>query len=117
MIEIYHRMRCYGNDVKEILCCDCFYDEVYYLLRQKVDYQKFEEKIEKDPFINFFDGTVIAVCINILEFLRSKRYNLSKKTCISDVIWCLKNRIILCSICTIELFRKLDVLHKFELKW
>ena len=91
MIEICHRMRCYGNDVKEILCCDCFYDEVYYLLRQKVDYQKFEEKIEKNIFINFFDGMVIAVCINILEFLRSKRYNLSKKTCISDVIWCLKN--------------------------
>ena len=79
MIKIYHRMRCYGNDVKEILCCDCFYDEVYYLLRQKVDYQKFEEKIEKNIFINFFDGMVIAVCINILEFLRSKRYNLSKK--------------------------------------
>ena len=59
MIEIYHQMRCYGDNVKEILCCDCFYDEVY---------QKFEEKIEKDPFINLFDGTVIAVCNNILEF-------------------------------------------------
>ena len=77
---------------------------------------KFEENIEKDPFINFFDGTVTAVCNNILEFLRSKRYELSKKTCISDVIWCLKSRIILCSICTFELSRKLDVLHKFELK-
>ena len=117
MIEIDHQMKFYGENVKEILCCDCFYDEVYYLLGQKVNYQKFEEIIEKDPFINFFDGTVIAVCINILEFLRSKRYNLSKKTCISDVIWCLKNRIILCSICTIEIFRKVDILHKFELKW
>ena len=117
MIEIYHQMSCYSDNVKEILCCDCFYDEVYYLLRQQVNYQKFQEKIEKDLFINFFDGTVIAVCNNILEFVRSKRYELSKKTCISDVIWCLKSRIILCSICTIELFRKLEVLHKFELKW
>ena len=117
MIEIYHQMRCYGDNVKEILCCDCFYDEVYYLLRQKVDYQKFEEIIEKDYFISVFDGTVIVVCNNILEFIRSKRYDLSKKTYISDVIWCLKNRIILCSICTIEIFRKVDILHKFELKW
>ena len=79
MIEIFHQMRCYGQNVKEILCCDCFYDEVNYLLRQKVDYQKFEEQIEKDTFINFFDGTVIGVCNNILEFLRSKRCELSKK--------------------------------------
>ena len=103
-------MRCYGDNVKEILCCDCFYDEVYYLLRQKVDYQKFEEIIEKDYFISVFDGTVIVGCNNILEFIRSKR-------CVSNVIWCLKNRIILCSICTIEIFRKVDILHKFELKW
>ena len=47
----------------------------------------------------------------------AKDMNYRKKTCINDVIWCLKNRIILCSICTIELFRKLDVLHKFKLKW
>ena len=79
MIEIYHQMRCYGDNVKEILCCDCFYDEVYYLLRQKVDYQKFEEIIEKDYFISIFDGMVIVVCNNILEFIRSKRYDLSKK--------------------------------------
>ena len=117
MVEIYHQMKCYGNNVQEILCCSCFYDEVYYLLRQKVDYRNFEEKIEKHQFISFFDGTILVVCNNILEFLCTKRYELSKKTCIGDVIWCVKNRIILCSICTIEIFRKLDILHKFELKW
>ena len=117
MNEIYHQMSSYSDNVKEILCYDCFYDEVYYLLRQKVDYRKLEEIIEKRSFINFFDGTVIAVCNNILRFLRSKIYELSKKTCINDVIWCLKDRIILCLICTIELFRSLDILHKFELKW
>ena len=79
MIEIYHQMSYYSDNVKEILCCDCFYDEVYYLLRQKVDYRKFEEIIEKRSFINFFDETVIAVCNNILRFVRSKRYELLKK--------------------------------------
>ena len=33
MIEILHEMRRYGDCFDEVLCCDCFYDEVYFLLR------------------------------------------------------------------------------------
>ena len=118
VVKIYHRMKCYTDDINDIRCCDCCFDKVYFLLRQKIDYENLVEIIiEDDFFINCFDGTVIVVCINILDFLRNKRFDLSKKTCINDVIHCLKNRIPLCSICTIELFRKSDVLHKFELKW
>ena len=44
MIEILHEMRQHGDCFEEVLCCDCFYDEVYFLLRQKVDDRIFEER-------------------------------------------------------------------------
>ena len=46
MIEIHHEMIRYGDHFNEILCCDCFYDEVYFLLRQKVNDEIFEERFE-----------------------------------------------------------------------
>ena len=118
MIEIHHEMIRYGDHFNEILCCDCFYDEVYFLLRQKVNDEIFEERFEKydNCFITFFDGIVIVVCGDILKFIRDSKYELSKNTCIKDVVWCLKNKIILCSIYTVELFRRIDILHLLKLK-
>ena len=122
MIEIHYEMSryndyLYGDRINEIHCCDCFYDKVYFLLRQNVDGEYFEKRFEKndDCFIAFFDGIIIVVCNDILIFIRYK-YELAKKHCIKDVIWCLKNKTILCSICTIELFRKIKILHLFKLK-
>ena len=119
MIKIHHKIIRYGDSFNEILCCDCFYDEVYFLLRQKVNDEIFEEKFEKhdDCFITFFDGIIIVICGDILKFVRDeKHHKLFKDTCIRDVIWCKKNKIILCSICTAEVFKKIDILHMFKLK-
>ena len=119
MIEIHHEIIRFGHRFNEILCCDCFYDEVYFLLRQKVDYYYFEENFEKydNCFINFFDETIVVVCGDVLNFIRESKYKLTKKYCIEDVIWCLKIKIVLCSVCIIELFRKINILHLFKLKW
>ena len=77
MIEIHHKMIRYGDHFNEILCCDCFYDEVYFLLRQKVNDEIFEERFEKyNCFITFFDGIVIVVCGDILKFIRDSKYEL-----------------------------------------
>ena len=77
MIEIHHEMIRYGDHFNEILCCDCFYDEVYFLLRQKVNDEIFEERFEKhNCFITFFDGIVIVVCGDILKFIRDSKYEL-----------------------------------------
>ena len=35
MIEIHHEMVRYFVHVREIFCCDCYFDEIYYLLRKK----------------------------------------------------------------------------------
>ena len=79
----------------------------------------FEENFEKydNCFINFFDGTIVVVCGDVLNFIRESKYKLTKKYCIEDVIWCLKTKIVLCSVCIIELFRKINILHLFKLKW
>ena len=36
----------YGTHIQDILYCDCFYDEIYFMLRHKVVCQKFEERFE-----------------------------------------------------------------------
>ena len=35
MIKFHHKIHRYGSFFCEILCCDCFFDEVYFLLRKK----------------------------------------------------------------------------------
>ena len=35
MIEICHEMIRYFVHIKDIFCCDCYFDEIYYLLRKK----------------------------------------------------------------------------------
>ena len=35
MIEIFHEMIRYFVHVREIFCCDCYFDDIYYLLRKK----------------------------------------------------------------------------------
>ena len=76
MFEINYEMTTrFDNQVDEVLCCSCYYDEVYFLLRQKVNDEIFEEKFERydDCFMTFFDGIIIVVCIDILKFVRDKK--------------------------------------------
>ena len=50
MFEINYEMTTrFDNQVDEVLCCSCYYDEVYFLLRQKV--MKFLKKSLKDMMI------------------------------------------------------------------
>ena len=67
--------------------------------------------------IDFFDGTLILTCIDLLKFIRQKKgIKLFKDICNSDIISCKKDKIRICSICCIDVFRRLDVLHRYFLK-
>ena len=120
MIEFHHKIHRFGNNFNEILCCDCHFDEVYFLLRKKEDDSEiFEEEFEKydECLITFYNGTIIVICSDILRFIRDENNEkLFKYLCLTEVIWCQKDKIILCSICTVEVFRKLDILHSFKFK-
>ena len=118
MIEIWHEMIRYDVHFNEILCCDCFYDEIYFLLRQKVNYEIFKErflKVENCCF-DLIYGSIMIICYDLLK-ISSQKYKLSGKNCVEDYIPTKPDRIALCSICTIEVFRRADILHTFKLKW
>ena len=115
MIEISHEMIRFDVHFKDIFCCDCFYDEIYFLLRQKRNYEIFEERFSKieNCYFSFVYASMIIACYNTLKFSKNK-YNLSSTKCIETI---LTKDISLCSICTIDLFREINVLNEFRLKW
>ena len=47
MIEISHELIHFGDPFNELFCCDCFCDEVYFLLRQKKDYEILKRDFRK----------------------------------------------------------------------
>ena len=104
----------FGDPFNELFCCDCFYDEVYFLLRQKKDYEIFEERFSKvrNCYFDYGFATIIIVCHDILKYLK-KKYKLSKTGCTESI---LTKDIHLCSLCTIDLINKIDILHDLRLK-
>ena len=118
MIEIPHEMIRYSVHFQTIFCCDCFYDEIYFLLRQKVKYEIFEARFlyEEGCFFNLVYGITMVICHDLLEYSRQK-YNLVGKRCITDLVNTKSTQIELCSICTVDVFRGADILHTFKLKW
>ena len=69
MIDIFHEMIRYFVHIKDIFCCDCYFDEIYYLLRKK-NYEYFE-KIFSEEQNCYFDtvfASLITVCYDFLRF-------------------------------------------------
>ena len=119
MIEIWHEIIRHDGHFNEILCCECFFDEIYLLLRQKVKYEIFEEKFEKieNCFFDLIYGIIVVICCHLLTFVHEKKHKLFNTSCITDVIPCKADKIVMCTICTVNVFRALDVLHTFKLRW
>ena len=44
MTEIFHEMITYEVHIKEIFCCDCYFDEIYFFLQKEKSYEFFENK-------------------------------------------------------------------------
>ena len=44
MIEIFHEMIIYDVHISEIFCCDCHFDEIYFFLRIKKNFDFLEKK-------------------------------------------------------------------------
>ena len=119
MIKISHEMFKYTVHFKDIFCCDCFYDEIYFLLRQKVNFEIFQKRFSfvENCYFDWIYGTAMVICHNFLVNT-SQEYNLVSKNCITDFLTTKSGQTIeLCSVCTIEVFRKSDILHNFKLEW
>ena len=119
MTEILHEMIRYGTHIKDVICCGCFYDEVYFMLRHKTNYQTFEEKFGKleNCYFHMIYGSFIVVCYDVL-FYTSQKYNLfDRKKCITDLVNTKPIKTEVCSICVVDVFRKNNILYTFNLKW
>ena len=107
----------YGVHFNDIITCDCFFDEVYFLLRQKVNYDTFEKKFAgENCYLDTLYGTIMIICYDLLYYV-SQKHNLGGNNCITEIVCFKPNRIELCSLCAIDVFRKIDILHIFKLKW
>ena len=62
-------------DAEEILCCDCYFDEVYFCLRNKYSIKKFNEK--ENCFYDTSFDSIIIICYDIITFHKKK--NKAKK--------------------------------------
>ena len=51
MIEIHHKVVRYFVHVREIFCCNCYFDEIYYLLRKKKTMDVSKKKFQKNKIV------------------------------------------------------------------
>ena len=118
MIEISHGLIRYSVHFKDILCCDCFYDEIYFLLRKKVDFENFEERFSdiENCYFDSVYGSVMIICYDLLTYAAQK-YSLIGKNCITELVHTKPDKTELCSICVVDVFRRINVLHIFKLRW
>ena len=65
----------YRNDlyIKEVYCCGCFFDKLYYIFNSKdlIEYDTFEKGFiaVEGYFKDFIFDTVVIVCNDILSFM------------------------------------------------
>ena len=121
MIKFSHSIYHYSSLIEELFSCDCIFDQVFFLIKKEEEdfveiiEEKLKKKTKEDGFmINFFDGTLILICMDVLKFIRRKKgIKLFRDICTLDIISCKKDKIRICSICCVDVFRKLDVLHHY----
>ena len=122
MIEFNHTLFRFDMEIKKILCCDCVFDQIYFLMKEKKEnlFETFDKKLkkEKEIFLNeYIDETLIITCSYFLNFIRVKKdIKVYRNICVTDIIWCDDKRITICNVCSFDLFNKLDILHTFEFK-
>ena len=97
MTEIFHEMITYEVHIKEIFCCNCYFDEIYFFLQKEKSYEFFAKNFseEHNCYFDSVFASLIIVCHYFLRFSKKKKYNLSQSMCIETV---LSEDIHLCSI-------------------
>ena len=84
MIEISHELTHIGIHFKDVFCCDCFFDETHFLLRQKSSYEIFEERSNlENCYFEYGFSTIIIVCHDIL---RLKKIQINRNELYPDKI-------------------------------
>ena len=126
MIESNNKVYCYTILVKEIFCCDCFFDRVLFLINKinnelKEEEDDFIEILEKDFnekefMINFLGGIVILNCKNTLKFIRTEtKKEIFLDKCVTDIVRCSEEKIEIYTVCFLDLLRQTKLFNLFSL--
>ena len=124
MIKIRKKIINYTYLLKKIYCCNCFLDDILYLI-EKDDLQDDEffeineKKFQTDNFLTFLLGSEICLCcLDSLKFIRQKSMKndiFIKKKCVDDFVFCDEERIEICSVCFLDLLRNSNLLTVFSI--
>ena len=85
MTEIFHEMITYEVHIKEIFCCDCYFDEIYFFLQKEKSYEFFAKNFSEEHNC-YFDSvlaSLIIVCHYFLRFSKKKKYITFHNQCVS----------------------------------
>ena len=74
MIGIFHEMIRYAIHVKEIFCCDCYFDEIYFFSPKKTEF--FEKKFSEEQDC-YFDNVFASLILACYDFLRFSKKNIA----------------------------------------
>ena len=99
----------YRNElyIKDVLCCGCFFDELYYILNSEefIEHSTFEKHFIKlkGYFKDLISGVIVIVCNNISTLVLKDEAQLMKYCYYSHG----------CCICSI--LQNSELLYKFKL--
>ena len=108
-MNVFTRIR-YRNElyIKDVLCCGCFFDELYYILNSEelIEHNAFEKHFikVKGYFKDLISGVLVIVCNNILTFVLKDEVQLMKLSCYYSH-----------GCCTCSIFKNSELLYKFKL--
>ena len=116
MIEIEKKIIVYSYLIKEIYCCDCFFDRVMSLInssKEFTEYDKFinilENEFSRKYVIILFGGQILLICRELIQFIfkiKKEDEKIQLSHCVTDFISDGNEIIEVCSVCFIKIIEK-----------
>ena len=115
MIKIEHELIKDQKHIHELLCCDCYFDLCFYLLRRKVIFDEMNNRFSNlsNCYYSVVFNTMIVSCYKMLRFvISSNKDKLYGRNCFETF---LKQNSRLCVLCANDLFFILGRMNEFSL--
>ena len=126
MIEIGKKITVYSYLIKEIYCCDCFFDRVMSLIdpsKEFTEYDEFinilENEFSRKYLIILFGGKILLICRELIQFvlkIKKEDENIQLSHCVTDFISDGNEIIEVCSVCFIKIIENNSLLKHFKIK-
>ena len=116
MIKIEDELIKDQKHIYELLCCDCYFDLCFYLLRRKVIFDEMNNRFSNlsNCYYSVVFNAMIVSCYKMLRFvISSKKDKLYERNCFETFP---KQNTRLCVLCANDLFFILGRMNEFSLR-